>query len=348
MSVRGGVLSLILAAAGVLACARHEAAKPAEAPAGPAREVRTGEVVRSGSVGELAVPGVVQARRRAALSARTPASVVELPHQEGQWVKAGEVVVRLDDAAQRASVAAAEAGLKAAQADLDRTRSLLAKAAATPRELEQMTAAASAAEAQLTAAKDSLSYSVLRAPFPGRVASRRVNLGDVVSPGSTLVEIEGEGGLELRATVESSVAAALRPGAKLKAQVDGQGAPLAATVSAVAPAGDPTTHRFELKADLPAAAGLRAGLFARLLVPAVAAEPTLLVPAAAIFERGGLTGVFVAAGGKARLRWIAAGARAGERLEVRAGLEAGEQVVLDPGDLADGAALRVVSAAARE
>ena len=115
MSVRGGVLSLTLSAFGAVACGRHEAAKPAEAPARPAREVRTGEVVRSGGVGELAVPGVVQARRRAALSARMPASGVELPFQEGQWVKAGDVVVRLDDAAQRASVAAAEAGLQAAR-----------------------------------------------------------------------------------------------------------------------------------------------------------------------------------------------------------------------------------------
>ena len=54
--------------------------------------------------------------------------------------------------------------------------------------------------------------------------------------------------------------------------VDGHPAPLAATVTAIAPSGDETTHRFELRADLPAAAGLRAGLFARLLVPGVAAR----------------------------------------------------------------------------
>ena len=348
MSVRAAVLCSTLAALNAVACGRPDGPKPAAAPAGPVREVRTGMVERSGNVGELAVPGVVQARRRAALSARTTASVVELAYQEGQGVKAGDVVVRLDDAALRAGVTAAEAGLKAAQADLDRTRSLLGKGAATPRELEQMTAAATAAEAQLTAARDALSYSALRAPFAGRVAARRANLGDVVSPGSPLVEIEGEGGLELKATVESAAAATLRPGARLRALIDGQAAPLEATVTAIAPAGDPTTHRFELKADLPAAAGLRAGLFARLLVPGVAAEPTLLVSAAAVFERGGLTGVFVAADGKARLRWIAAGARAGERLEVRAGLQAGEQVVLDPADLTDGAALRVLGAAGRE
>lgn len=341
----GSILTLTIAALGAAACGRHEAPRAAEAPAGPARDVATASVVRSGGAGEVAVPGTVQARRRATLSARMPASVVELPYQEGQWVKAGTVVLRLDDQALRAAVAAAEAAVKAAQADLDRTRSLLDKGAATPRELEQMTAAASGAQAQLTAAKDGLSYSALRAPFDGRIAARRVNLGDVASPGMPLIEIEGEGGLELRATVESALAATLRPGTKLQAQVDGQAAPIAATVTAVAPAGDPTTHRFAVEADLPAAPGLRAGLFARLLVPGVVADPRLTVPAAAVFERGGLTGVFVATDGRARLRWIAAGAREGDTLEVRAGLEAGERVVLNPADLADGAPVRATTEA---
>jgi RND family efflux transporter MFP subunit len=331
----GTILTLL--AVGLAACGRHEA-PPAGGPApAPTRQVRTAEVVRSGGAGEVAVPGTVQARKRAALSARMPASVTELPYQEGQWVEAGAVVVRLDDAAVRAAVAAAEAAVKAAESDLGRTRTLLEKGATTPRELEQMTAAASGAQAQLTAARDSLSYTALRAPFAGRVASRRANLGDVVNPGMPLIEIEGEGGLELRATVESGIAASLRPGAKVRALVDGQPGPLTATISAVAPAGDPTTHRFDVKADLPAATGLRAGLFARLLVPGVAADPRLTVPAEALFERGGLTGVYVVSDGRARLRWVAAGARDGRAAEIRAGLEAGERVVLDPAGLADGA-----------
>lgn len=345
MRVRGATILTILAIAAA-ACGRHEPPKAAEPVAIPARDVSTAEVARSGGAGEVAVPGTVQARNRASLSARMPASVTGLPYQEGQWVKAGAVVVRLDDGALRAAVAAAEAGLRAAEADLARTKSLLEKGAATPRELEQMTAAASGAQAQLTGARDSLSYTALKAPFAGRVAARRVNLGDVASPGMPLIEIEGEGGLELKATVESSLAASLRPGSKLKAIVDGQTSPLTATVTAIAPGGDATTHRFELKADLPQAQGLRAGLFARLLVPGLAADPKLTIPADAVFERGGLTGVFVVSEGTARLRWIAAGARDGDTVEVRAGLEAGERVVLRPADLVDGNRVRVASAAA--
>jgi membrane fusion protein (multidrug efflux system) len=330
MRARAGAVLTILCAAGLAACGQRGQGKADAAPAAAPTEVTTTPVVRSGGAGDVAVPAVVQARQRAALSARMPASVVELPYQEGARVDAGAVVVRLDDAALRSAVTAAHAVASAADADLARTRALLEKGAATPRELEQMTAAASGAHAQLTGARDNLSYAALRAPFAGRVAARRVNLGDVVNPGMPLVEIEGEGGLELRATVESALAAVLRPGARVKALVDGQAGALVATVSAVAPAGDPITHRFELKAELPAAPRL----------PGVGAAPRLLVPASAVFERGGLTGVFVVDGGSARLRWVAAGSREGDTMEVRAGVEAGERVVLDPADLVDGAPVR--------
>ncbi len=339
--IRAGTILTILSL-GLAACGGHEKPKAAEPAVGPARDVKTAEAVRTGGAGEVAVPGAVQARKRAALSARMPASVTELPYQEGQWVQAGAVVVRLDDAALRAAVAAAEAGLKAVESDLERTKALLEKGAATPRELEQMTAAASGARAQLTGARDNLSHAALRAPFAGRVASRRVNLGDVVNPGMPLIEIEGDGGLEVRATVESEIAATLRAGSKVKAVVDGQPAPLTATVIAVAPAGDSTTHRFELKADLPGAPGLRAGLFARLLIPGVTADPRITVPTAALFDRGGLTGLFVVNEGKARLRWVAAGARDGDTVEIRAGVEPGERVVLDPSGLVDGAPVKDV------
>jgi RND family efflux transporter MFP subunit len=322
---------LVLAACG----GRVEGPAP-EASTPPAREVRTVAAVRTGEEGRAAMPATVQARRRATLSARMPASVTELPYREGQWVEAGAVVVRLDDAALRAALAAAEAGLRAAQADLERTKALLAKDAATPRELEQVEAQVAGAQAQVTAARDSLSYAALRAPFAGRVAARRVNLGDVANPGMPLIEIEGEGGLELAATVESDVASRLRPGQKLEALVDGQPGPLPVTLTAVAPAGDPTTHRFEVKADLPAAPGLRAGLFARLLIEEAEATPRITVPAAAVFERGGLVGVFVVEEGRSRLRWVAAGARSGNTVELRAGVAAGERVVLDPEELVDG------------
>jgi len=335
MSVRAATILTALAL-GLAACGGHEKKEAPVSDLGPARDVRTAEAVETGGSGEASVPASVQARQSASLAARVPASVTELPYQVGQSVAAGAVVVRLDDAALRSALAAAEAGLKAVGADLSRTEALLKKGAATPRELEEMTARMAGAQAQVTAAKDALSYSALRAPFAGRVAARPVNVGDVVNPGMTLVEIEGQGGLDVLATVEQAIAVELRPGAKLRAVVDGQAEPITVTVTTVAPAGDATTHRFEVKASLPATAGLRAGLFARLLVPGQPGEPQVTVPASALFARGGLSGVFVVSEGRARLRWVAPGSRAGDLVEIRAGVEAGERVVLEPAGLVDG------------
>jgi RND family efflux transporter MFP subunit len=287
--------------------------------------------------GEIAVPGTVRSRNRATLSARLSASVLEVPHREGERVAAGAVVVRLDATALRSAVAAAESSRTAAEAERRRAESLLAKGAATPRETEDAVARAAGASAVWEGAKDNLAYAVLRAPFAGRIAAKPVNVGDVVSPGTTLIEIEGEGGFELQATLEADLATSLRPGFKAKALVDGHETPLAAVVRSIAPAGDPTTHRFEVRADLPSAAGVRSGLFGRLVLPAAGAEPRLLVPSKAVLARGGLSGVFVVAEGKARLRWIAAGAVSEGQTEVRAGLEAGERVALDPSGLHDGA-----------
>jgi RND family efflux transporter MFP subunit len=300
------------------------------------RPVTTAAVERSGAAG-VAVPAIVQGRQRAALAARLSASVSALPWREGDHVTAGTVVARLDDSALRSSVAAAEAAAKAAELDQARFETLVKEGTAAARDADESRARAAAAAAGLAAARENLAYAVLRAPFDGRVASRPANAGDVVSPGTTLIEIEGKGGLEVRATVEAEVVAHLRPGLTLEALVDGQPAPMPATVRAVSASGDAATHRFEVRADLPAAPGLRSGLFARLLVPSPSSSaPRIVVPESAVFQRGGLSGVFVVAKGEARLRWVAVGATGGGVTEVRAGLEGGERVALAPAGLVDG------------
>lgn len=340
LSLRSGLLWALALGLGALGCGGQSAKPAAERPAGPAVDTRTAEVVRSGGGSERMLPGSVAARERAALSARVPASVAELPYREGQRVAAGAVVVRLDDAALRSGVDAAETALKAAETDLARMQALLKKGAATPREVEETATRAAGARAHLSTAKDQVSYAVLRAPFAGIVAARPANLGDVATPGRTLIEIEGDAGLEVRASVESDVVGSLQPGLRLKALVDGQPQALESVVRVVSSAGDPTTYRFEVRADLPATSGLRSGLFARLVLPQASGEPRLMVPKAAVFRRGGLEGVFVVTDGRARLRWVAPGETTGELVHIRAGVTAGERVALDHAALSDGAAVR--------
>jgi len=314
-----------------------------EAPATNARAVVTVAVEAAGPEAAT-VPAAVLARERATLVARAPGSVVALPFREGETVRRGEVVARIEAGALHSAVEAAQAEKTTAQTDLARTEALLARGAATPQEADEARARAAAARAALASAREALGHADLRAPFAGRVSARPARVGDVVMPGAPIVEVEGAGGLEVVATVEAADASRLRPGTRVEADVDGHAGPLAAVVRAVADAGDPATHRVLVRADLPATEGLRSGLFARLRIAGRTDAPPegsrLTVPSSAIVHRGGLTGVFVVSEGRARLRWIAADVTGGSAVEVRAGLERGERVVRDPAGLTDGRPVR--------
>ncbi|HET8648068.1 MAG TPA: efflux RND transporter periplasmic adaptor subunit [Vicinamibacteria bacterium] len=331
MAFRAGI---ILAVAAGVGCGTAE--PPRTAPsAPPPRAVRTVAAHAQAGAGGSA-PATVVARSHAVLAARFAGTVTALPLREGDAFAAGAVLVRLDARAPAAAQAAAEADLAVAETDRARMESLRAKGAATPREAEQAAARAGAARAAMMAAREAFAYAQLRAPFPGRVATRPVNVGDVVSPGTPLLEIEGADGFELRASLGAGEAAPFRPGTRIRAAVDGMETPVEGRVRSLSAAGDPLTHRFELRADLALTSGLRSGLFARLMLPAAAGDGRLTVPSSAVFARGGLSGVYVIADGRARLRWIAAGAASEGQTEVRAGLAAGERVALEPAGLEDG------------
>jgi hypothetical protein len=141
------------------------------------------------------------------------------------------------------------------------------------------------------------------------------------------------------ASIDASVYERLKIGQQIEVRIDGVEKPVPALIRALAPSADPSTHRFTLRADIRGVAGARAGLFARIALPLPGSERRILVPAAAVIRRGGLTGVYVIREGRAWLRWIAPGDNFGDAVEARAGLEANERVALDPSRLHDGAAV---------
>lgn len=333
------VLLVLFGAAGFAGCRRAE--PPRETARAPV-EVRVAAVRDTSAGGVRAVPGVVAAREAAEITARSGATVKAVFVSEGMRIRKGERLAQLDSGELAARISAAEAALSAASAEKARTDRLAATQAATPREKELADFAAASARADLAQAQAGLSYLNLTAPFAGRIASVPIHAGDHVQPGEKLIALESDAGFEAQASIEGGSIADLTPGRPLAVRVDGIPDSVPATVRTVSPAGDPETHRFLLRADLPADSRLRSGLFASVGVPDPAAPPRRIVPAAAVVERGGLTGVFVVDGGRASLRWIEEGPRRGSEVEVRAGLAPGEKVVLSPGELADGAPVVIV------
>jgi len=254
--------------------------------------------------------------------------------REGDTVDRGALLVRLGGSDVRAQHAAALTALEAAVATERRTNLLVAGGYAPPSALDLVRAQRAQAEGQAAAMREALAYTEVRAPFAGVVLTKLVSAGDLVSPGQPMLELSGKG-LEIVALASESESRVLAVGLRLP--FESAGARGEAIVTAVSPGGDPASHRGIVRARLASGGdGLRSGDFARLQLPASSGAPRLSLPRSAVVERGDLTGVFLAAAGKAELRWIAAGDAEGDAVAIRAGLRAGDEVIDAPGALRDG------------
>jgi RND family efflux transporter MFP subunit len=290
--------------------------------------------------------GVVEAVRQAVVAARVPGRIVDLKVDAGDRVKAGQVLARIDEreatqavAEARAQVARAEADLTNARANYERTQKLVAEKFMSAATLDKARADFRAAEAQLAAARagaeqaaTSKDYAAVTAPFAGLVAARHAQVGEMAQPGLPIVTVYDPSEMRVVASVPQATASELR-GRTLSAYAELP--TLAKTVKAravtVLPAADPRTLTTTVRLDLPEPLpGAVPGTFARAHFATGRAQ-RLVVPASAIVQRSEVAGVYVVSdSGAVQLRQLRLGERAGDQVEVLAGLDAGEQVALDP------------------
>lgn len=333
MAMRPMLLTALAILASALACDRK-----AEAPAPVLPTVRVRLVQGSATNGGW-VAATLEAKDQAVVAARGAASVKAVLVREGDAVKAGQLLVQLDDSDLRGGRDAARAALAAAQAQQTRIVTLFHQQAATQAELDQANTQLAQAKASLAVAQGAMGYTELRAPFAGTVRSRTVDPGAFAGPGQPLLTVDGSG-LELRASLSDVEAKGLKPGQTLAFESDGRVG--SASLLSLASGGDPTTHRRDLRAAVLEPKDLRPGAFARIQVKGAAETDALWLPASALIRRGGLVGVFVVEDGHAVLRWLSLGDSRGGRVEVRGGLQLGESAVDQPDGLMDGQPVEVV------
>jgi multidrug efflux pump subunit AcrA (membrane-fusion protein) len=230
---------------------------------------------------------------------------------------------------------AVEARRKSTVASVEQAAARIASVRARER---QMGYRIDAAAAELRTAEIALGDTRIAAPATGVVVDRRVEPGDLAVPGQPLLVLDDPRVYRLEALVGESAVGRVGLGQRVPVVLDAIGRTLEGRVAEIIPAADPASRTVTVKLDLPAAPGLRSGLFGRARFPA-GERQALLVPIAALVERGQLTAVYVVDDERvARLRLVTSGARRADRVEILSGLEAGERVVVEGASrLTDGA-----------
>jgi HlyD family secretion protein len=308
----------------------------------------------------LAANGNIAAWQEAVIGAEiSNYRLTAVPVNVGDKVARGQVLARIADdnvaadlAQSTAAVAEAEANTAEAKFNAERARQLRAAGFYSPQQAQQSLTNEQTALARLAAARARmqtdqlrLAQTQVRAPDAGIVSSRTATVGSLTQSGQELFRLIRGGRLEWRAEVTAAELAKVRRGgtATLTAPDGGK---VHGRVRMVGPTVDPQTRMALVYVDLPAEtdAGLRAGMFARGEFD-VGRAPALTLPQSAVVLREGFAFVFRIEGHKVAQTKVAVGRRAGDLIEITAGLDEGAAVVAQgAGFLADGDTVRVVAA----
>jgi RND family efflux transporter MFP subunit len=330
--------STILAAAAILSagCTRAESSPAPVSLAGSSLETVT--AVDTVIAAAVEAAGVAAPLQQATLSTRLMGTVTEVLVREGDVVRRGELLVRLDtrdltakDDQVRAGLAAAVSRADEAERYAVRIRALYADSAA-PRALldgaEAGLAQAQAALAQARGAQRELAavagYGAVRAPFDGIVSRRFVDPGAFAAPGAPLVTVEDGRTLRISVTTTPDLARGIARGRMIETRIED--APAAAMVEGVVPA--PGGALYTINALVSDRDGRYASGGAAVLLVPRGTRHAVFAPQATIARQGDLTGVRVLEAGRPILRWVRLGAAQGDRVEVLSGLQGGERLVV--------------------
>jgi RND family efflux transporter MFP subunit len=284
--------------------------------------------------------GTIESSDRGILAARIDGRVGRLAVKVGDPVKAGQLLLTIEQNTVNDRLAEAQGSREAASARLDLAEKTyqryaqLAKAeAVTPQELDRVTAEREqarqnfkAASAGVAQARTGAAYNRIIAPYAGIIAEQLVESGSTVMPGMPLLVIERSGIPQARIAVPESLVGQMVLGEKLEIEIPALQRTISGSVTEIQPASDPATRSFAVKLSLPSDAGLTPGLFLRAQRQA-ASDSALLIPLAALVHRGQLTGVYVVEANILHFRLVKLGPQLGDRVEILSGLSAGETIV---------------------
>ena len=281
--------------------------------------------------------GSVAAVHGVTVSADLPGIVEKIEFQSGQQVPAGAVLVRLDTRQEEAQLAAAQAAKNLADLNLKRARDLVAQGIQAQADLDRLAAEEQQAIAKVGELKATIARKTIRAPFPGVLGIRQVNLGQYLEAGAAVVPLQSVRPVYVNFSVPQQELAAVKIGAAIRVAAEGSDAAADGKISAMDSVVNETTRNIQIQATFPNADGrLRPGMFVKAKVGLGSGTAAVTVPSSAIKYAPYGDSVFIVeqvTGPKGqkylgvRQQFVKLGASRGDQVAVLTGLKDGEQVV---------------------
>ena len=304
--------------------------------AGPPPETVASTVVKKDHwASTLASVGSVEAGKGVAISNDSPGIVTRIRFESGDKVKAGQALVELDTNVERAQLASTQARLGLANTTLVRTRALMKEGVATQAELDSAEAAVKGLTAEVSALRAQIARKVVTAPFSGKLGIRAINVGQYLSPGTTITALQSEKDEYVDFALPQQYLDKLRVGLPVRLTSKESGIDLAGVIAAVDPAVDPGTRSVQLRASTTDPdKRLRPGMFVNVNVMLDKELDVISIPITSVVYAPYGDSVFVieddpkAPGTKlARQQFVKLGETRGDFVEAAKGLKGGETLV---------------------
>jgi multidrug efflux system membrane fusion protein len=330
----GAGLAVVVVGAAVWALATKPAPAHAEGGGMPPVKVAVAEARQSEVARHLGGIGTLEAHRQVEVPAEVEGRVAKILFTPGAAVRAGQLLVQLNDAPEQGDLERLAAQRANARALLDRTRRLLPQQAATQEQLEQAQAAFDQASGELRRVQALAEQKRIKAPFDGVLGIRRVNLGQFVRAGDALVSLTDARTLLANVTLPETALPALKRNQAVSLEVDAHpGRIFEGRLSAIEPQIGSETRTVRLQAALDNADGaLAPGMYVNAKVALPARTDAITVPETAITYSTHGDSVFVVrpadpGGFTAQQVFVKTGDRQDGRVVVEQGLKAGDRVV---------------------
>ncbi|MEO7934723.1 MAG: efflux RND transporter periplasmic adaptor subunit [Dokdonella sp.] len=323
-------LAFIVALAG---CSGGAASKDAVAKKGETKEgqpVETARVVQGELTARYAATATLQAEHEAKLISEVPGTVMQLLVEEGDQVKQGQLLARIDAAHSRLQLREAEADLQRRRNDVERGEKLVARKLIAANTQDQTEADFAVRRAEVNLARVVVDKSEIRAPFDGVITRRWIKQGQLLAVNAAVFDMANFVELRAELRVPERDAMAIAAGQIVNFTVDALGSRhFDAKVDRVAPIvdRDSGTVKVTVKVDN-RDRSLRPGLFTRMDIAFLHLANAVLMPKAAVLGNRDAEMAYVIEDGKAHRQPIRTGYDSGSNVQVLDGLDAGAEVVV--------------------